>query len=229
MARATRPRRRARSKSETPAPAVASTDPRGRIIYAFLQLAADRDYRSIGLADIATAAKVPLADLRALYDGKPGILSDFARRTDEAVLAKGPAQGAEARDRLFEIMMRRFDALAPHKAAIKRIAASAWCDPSLARRLHRAARRSQMWMLVGADIHRGGLAGRIAIEGAVLVYADAMRAFLDDDADLSRTMATLDRGLTRGERAMQWLDGLCRFVPDLGGRLRPRRSGEAAR
>ncbi len=225
MARATRPRRRARSKTEAPAPAPAATGPRTRIIDAFLQLAADRDYGRIGLADIATAADVPLAELRALYDGKLGILSDFARRTDEAVLAKGPAEGAEARDRLFEIMMRRFDALLPHRAAIKRIAASAWCDPSLARRLHRTARRSQMWMLVAADIHRAGLPGRIAIEGAVLVYADAMRAFLDDDADLSRTMATLDRGLTRGERAMQWLDSLCRFVPD----LRPRRGGEATR
>jgi hypothetical protein len=79
-----------------------------------------------------------------------------------------------------------------------------------------------MWMLVGADIHKSGLLGRLAIEGMVLAYSDILSVFVDDDEDLARTMARLDHALRRGERAMEWLDGLCAFVPDFGGRHRER-------
>ena len=89
----------------------------------------------------------------------------------------------------------------------------------LARGLHRIAKRSQMWMLVGADIHKSGLVGRLAVQGAVLAYSDVLSVFLDDDDDLARTMARLDRSLRRGERAMEWLDGVCAFIPGVGGRL----------
>jgi hypothetical protein len=98
----------------------------------------------------------------------------------------------------------------------------------LARKLHRLGRRSQMWMLEAAGIHKRGIARGIAIEGAVLVHADAMRAFLDDGPDLSKTMAALDRGLTRGERAMQWVDRGCALLCDVRERLRSFRGRAAA-
>ena len=127
--------------------------------------------------------------------------------------------------------MRRFDALRPYKEALRGLAHSARRDLELARGLHRVAAGAQKWTLVAAGIHHGGLMGRVAIEGAVLAYAEAMRTwFDDDDEDSARTMATLDRGLRRGERAMRVLDELCsfgaRFV-DRGRRMRD--DGRAAR
>ena len=226
--------RRARRSAKTPsaaAPPGAGGDPRDRIVDALLRLAADHDFRDIGLADIAAEAEVPLATLRRNFDGKLAILAAFSRRIDEQVLDKGPAEGEGARDRLFEMLMRRFEALVPHREALRRLVRSARRDLGLARGLHRIAKRSQMWMLVGADIHKGGIVGRLAIEGAVLAYSDVLPVFLDDDDDLARTMARLDRSLRRGERAMEWLDGICAFIPGLGGRLRdrPRRgSGDEA-
>jgi len=221
-------------RSETPSPAEpASTgEPRDRIVDALLRLAAENDFRDIGLADVAAEADVPLAMVRRNFDGKLGILAAFSRRIDEQVLDKGPAEGEGARDRLFEILMRRFEALVPYRDALRRIIRSARRDLRFARELHRIAKRSQMWMLVGADIHRGGLRGRLAIQGTVLAYSDVLSVFLDDDEDLARTMARLDHTLRRGERAMEWLDGLCAFVPSFGGhfRDRPRRKeGEGER
>ena len=173
-----------------------------------------------------------LAALREAYGGKLGILAGFARRIDLAVLADGPADPeSEPRDRLFEIMMRRFDALALYKPAVDRMAHSARCDPGLAAVLHRLAVRSQKWTLVAAGIRLGGLRGRVAVEGAVLAYAEAMRAWLDDDdPDLARTMAALDRALRRGERGMQMLSDLCSLVPrfDRRGRRRRPATDEAA-
>ncbi|HZP18988.1 MAG TPA: TetR/AcrR family transcriptional regulator [Bauldia sp.] len=223
MARKSTPRRPRQSKASSGA------SPHDRAIDALLALAAARDFSRITLADIAAEAGLSLAELRAVADGRFSLLRDFSRRIDEAVLAKGPAEGEEPRDRLFDIYMRRFDALQPYRAALRRLSASARRDPLLAAALHRLARRSQMWMLAAAGVSRGGIAGRVTGEGMVLLYADVMRTFLDDeDPGLARTMAALDRGLTRGETWVGWLDRLCSFLPDLGGRLNPRSAGADA-
>lgn len=189
----------------------AEASPRDRIIDALMALLAERPIGRIGLADIAEAADVPLTTLRESFDGKMGILAAFSRRIDLAVLAGGaPDAAAGARDRLFEAMMRRFDALSPYKEALRSLAHSARRDPELACALHRIAARSQKWTLVAAGIHHGGLLGRVAIEGAVLVHVEAMRTWFDDeDEDSARTMAALDRALRRGERAMSVVSDLC--------------------
>jgi len=205
-----------------------------RIIDATLALLAERPLGEIGLRDIAAAADVPLAALREAFPGKLGILAGYMRRIDLAVL-EGPAPDMETgpRDRLFEVEMRRFDALAPHKDALRSLARSARRDPGLACALHRLAARSQKWTLAAAGIDHGGVLGRVGVEGAVMVHAEALRTWLDDDdPDLARTMATLDRALRRGERAMRFLDDACSSlsrVLDCGRRLRADRSatGEA--
>jgi len=224
MARRPARTRRTRAVTAEASPA----DPREAVLDAFLRLAAERDYGEISLADIAAEAGVSLAALRAGYNGKLAILAEFSRRTDTAVLDKGPAEGAEARDRLFEILMRRLDLLAPHRGALRRLMRSARRDLVLAAALHRIARRSQMWMLSAAGIHKGGLGGRILIEGAVVGYSEVLRTFLDDeDPGLARTMAALDRTLTRGERAVGWLDEICAFLPGIRERVRRARDRAA--
>jgi len=188
---------------------------RDRIIDALMALLAEKRFADISLPDIAEAADVPVATLREHFNGKLGILAAFTRRIDLAVLAGGaPDLSVGPRDRLFEAEMRRFDALAPYKAALDRLAHSAKRDPGLACALHALAARSQKWTLVAAGIHHGGLAGRVALEGAILVHLEAMRTWFDDeDEDSARTMATLDRALRRGERAMRVLGDICSFAP----------------
>lgn len=209
----------------------ASAEPRDRIVDALMALTAERGLRRVGLADIAGRAGVSLAELRDHYSGKAAIFADFTRRIDHQVLAQGAAEASEdgARDRLFEVMMRRFDALAPYKDAIRRIARAARCDPGLACTLHCIALGSQKWTLAAAGIHTGSCLGRVALHGTVLVYAEVMRVWLDDDEpDLARTMAALDRALRRGERAMGVLSDLCRWLPGMGPRRRPASEGVAA-
>jgi AcrR family transcriptional regulator len=224
--------RRTTRRAETRAPASQAggkADPKEAIIDAFMALAAEESIRNIGLADIAERAGVSLATLRETYSGKVGILVGFSRRIDLAVLADGPADPAsEPRDRLFEIVMRRLDALAPYKPAIRRMMRTASCHPGFAAILHRLSVRSQRWTLAAAGISHSGLRGRIAAEGLVLVYAETVRTWLDDgDPDLGRTMATLDRSLRRGERGMQMLSDLCAFIPRTS-RIRRGRGGDEA-
>lgn len=205
---------------------------RDRVIDATMALLAERPFGDIGLSDIAERAGVSPADFREAFDGKLGILAAFMRRIDLAVLS-GPAPDMDTvpRDRLFEAEMRRFDALGPHREAIRSLAASARRDPALACVLHRFAARSQKWTLVAAGIDHGGLLGRIGLEGAVMAHTETMRTWLeDDDPDLARTMATLDRVLRRGERAMRFLGDACSSASRVlacGRRLRDR--GRAGR
>ncbi len=219
--KAARPSRGARSSSATP---------KDRIIDALMALLATREFAKVGLAEIAEEAGVSLAALREAYDGKLAIVADFSRRIDQAVLAGGPAEGETARDRLFEILMRRFDALGPYKSAVRGIARAARRDLCLGRALHKISRRSQGWMFAAASAEMAGPLRAIAVEGLVLVNAEALRTFLDDDdPGLAKTMAALDRGLARGARAMNFLDEVCERLRPFVSRDRATRGRAAAR
>jgi AcrR family transcriptional regulator len=162
--------------------------PKGRIVAAALRLAGERPWRDVTLADIATAADVRLVDLRREFATKGEILAAFVRAVDDAVLARAPqrASSQSARDAVFDVVMSRFDVLAPYKPALKSIAASWPCDPALLG----ALAVSPAWMLRAAAIAPEGLEGQVRTVGLAAVYASVFRTWLDDDdPGLARTMA----------------------------------------
>lgn len=192
----------------------------GTVLEAALRLAAQQGWRAVTPARLAAQAGVPLERLRALYPSRGALLDAFARAIDEAVLAGGPPEEAEtARERLFEVMMRRFDALGPHRRALASIAAAARADPCAAlagcRRLHGSMR----WMLEAAAIDGSGLAGGARAAVLAAIHIDVLRVWLDDDSeDMASTMAALDRRLARAEALVE---GWRRCRP-------PRRRGQAS-
>ena len=107
---------------------------------------------------------------------------------------------AAPRDRLFEVLMHRFDLLAPYKAGLRGLAHEARRGRvdvlPLACRLPRSLR----WMLEGAGIATGGFRGAARVKVLGLAYLATLRVWLEDDSpDLARTMASLDRALRRAE------------------------------
>ena len=93
--------------------------PKGRVLAAALECAAKKSWAEVALADIADAAKLPLADLRGEFGSKTEILAALVRAVDDEVLKRAPkrAEGQAARDALFDIIMSRFDVLGPYKGA----------------------------------------------------------------------------------------------------------------
>jgi ubiquinone biosynthesis protein COQ9 len=183
--------------------------PKGRIVAAALRLAGERRWRDVTLADIATAASVRLLDLRREFDTKGEILAAFVRAVDDAVLARTPERSASdttsPRDAIFEVVMSRFDVLAPYRPALQSIAESWSTDPALLR----ALAASSAWMLRAARIEPDGFDGKVRTAGLGAVYSSAYRTWLDDDdPGLARTMAALDRRLRRGERTLQSFDDI---------------------
>jgi AcrR family transcriptional regulator len=212
---------------------MATDKTRKRIIDALMALAAERDWEAIGLADVAERAGLPLARLRQAYDGRLAILAELARRTDEAVLAGLDPQMAEEapRERLFDVLFARFEALAPYRDGLRGLAAGAGRDPFLALALNRIAVTSMAWMLTAAGIPATGAIGAARAQGLALVWARVMRVwFDDDDPGLARTMAALDRRLREAERNFVRISRITSLLPMPGRRRRQpsRDEGEAA-
>jgi AcrR family transcriptional regulator len=225
---ARRPARRAAETSDrsaaTGGPRVPATD-RDKIVAAFLTLLADQPFEDIGLADIAAQAGVSLAQMRAEFSATFGILAAFIKATDHAVLAEDLSDMAEEpeRERLFDILMRRLEILAPHRDAIRSLLRSARRNPPLAMALNRLAVRSQQWMLTAAGIAAVGPRGMLRAQGLAVLFGSVLRTWVnDDDPGQARTMAALDRALGRGQRLAGILDDLCAIPAGLR-RFRSRR------
>ncbi|MGZ3348450.1 MAG: TetR family transcriptional regulator [Xanthobacteraceae bacterium] len=217
--------RRAPSRERPARAASDDRSQRARIIDAFMALLAEKPIEQVGLAEIARAAGVSLAELRDEFGSTFAILAAYVKQVDRAVLAGDDADMAEEppRERLFDVLMRRVELLTPHKEAVRSLMRSAMRNPGLALALQRLALRSQQWMLTAADIGAAGPLGFVRAQGLAVLFASVLRTWVDDDdPGLARTMAALDRALARGQRWSGLLDELCR-IPSLACRLRSRR------
>jgi AcrR family transcriptional regulator len=195
---------------------------RKRIIEAFLALLAVRPIEEIGFGEIAARAGVSLSTLRGEFGSRLAIYAEHFKIIDRQVLEAGDAEMADepARERLFDVLMRRIEALVPYKDAVRSLLTSAQTDPGLALAVNAIALQSQMWMLTAADINAGGTRGMIRAQGMVYIFARVLQTFVeDDDPGHARTMAALDRQLSRGQQCSNVLDTLCRFVPSSSGRF----------
>lgn len=181
-------------------------DPQQKIIKAAFKLAEERGWRGLSLAEIAKSARTTLPALSKQFSSKNDILIAHARQIDAQVLEAASAEdmtGEGPRDRLFDVLMMRFDALAPDKDALKRIAADLGRDPVAAAPLARPFLQSMGWMLEAAGIDSSGLAGALRVRGVGLVWSAAFRVWLEDAEDQSKTMAELDGRLRQGEGFLQ--------------------------
>jgi AcrR family transcriptional regulator len=173
---------------------------------AFIKLIAEKGFADVALRDVAEAAGLGLADLYKVYPDKVALVAAFMARIDAEVLAGTPARSdpeETARDRLFDAMMRRYDALRPYRDALAAIRAGAR-DPMLALAIGPALRRSMAAMLEAASVPSEGLTGALRQNGLLAIHYAVSRVYdKDETTDLSKTMAALDSRLKMAERWAQ--------------------------
>lgn len=190
------------AKRATKAKAEARPDSRGRIIQAAMELATQRDWRRIALADIAAAAGLPIGRVYEIFPSKQAILNGLSREVDMAVLSAIEREGLDGstRDRLFDLLMRRFDALKPHREGLAAVLRASGRDPLAALCGLGQFQRSMACMLEAAGVPSAGIAGAVRTAGLGLIYLSVLRIWLKDESeDKSRTMAALDMRLRRAE------------------------------
>lgn len=218
-------------KGQSAAPPRGTSD-RDKAIDALMALLTEHSFEQIGLAEVAGRAGIKLSQLRAEFGSTLAILAAHIKDIDRVVLSGGADMAEEpVRERLFDMLMRRLEALAPYKDSVHSIMRSARRNPGLALALNAAAVRSQKWMLEAAGIGGSGPRGALRAQGAALMFARVLSVWVDDDEEsLDRTMAALDRGLASAARWAGFVDDLCAIPKCVmrGPRRRRRPADEGA-
>jgi hypothetical protein len=175
------------------------------LIAAAFGLAADKGWRSVSVAASARSGGLALDRARERFPGRAVILVRFGRQADQSALAELAAEGP-VRDRLFDLLMRRIDALQTHRAGVLALLRAVPAEPATALLLALATRRSMRWMLEAVGIPVRGVRGELRVKGMIAAWLWAVRAWRTDESeDLQATMATLDAALHRAEQAAEWL------------------------
>lgn len=167
---------------------------------AALRLAAATPWREATLAKLAEEAGRPLADLygATLGEAVDCVEEGFDRALAERADALDPTQSV--RDRLFELIMRRFEAMEPHRAALLGMEHGVDRDPTLLGAAHQRHVRCARWVLALAGLEADGMTGQARAQGLGVIIGQARAAWRGDDAgDFAKTMASLDKNLRRAE------------------------------
>ena len=173
--------------------------PADLLVTAF-DLIAEQGWRRLSLIAVARRAGVRPIEVYRELPGRGAVLRALSRRIDEAMLEIDEADlaGLPPRDRVFELMMRRFEALVPLRPGLRRLARDARCDPCVLALTACRLERSLAWLQDAAGLRRSGLRARLARRALAAAYLQTMRVwFKDEAADLGKTMAELDKQFRR--------------------------------
>lgn len=180
------------------------------VIESTLSLAVSKGWEYTTMRDIARESKLTMVDLYDLFEDKTEILSGLGRLIDRKILENAPAPSAESetspRDLLFDLFMERYDALNRYREGICAILDSLKFDPKQLLLTFPYLCRSMSVMLESSGIETAGLKGALKIAGATGIYLKVLYTWRQDEsADLSKTMAALDKALGRAEKIAETL------------------------
>lgn len=181
----------------------AKMSPREKAVRAALKLAAKKGWDRVSLRAVAAETKIPLHDLHDIFEDRADILAAYGRMIDRQVMEQtgAPDPALSARDRLFDILMARFDVLNEDRKAVQSILRAVKCDPKQAIITLPHVARSMSWMLEAAGIETADWRGAAKVLGLAAVYLKTLWIWLDDNSeDMAKTMAALDKGLEQAER-----------------------------
>lgn len=186
-------------------------------------IVAERGWRGYGPVALARRTGRPLVEIYALFPDRRALLTALGHRLDAAMLdvSLGELEGMSVRERLFELLMRRFEAMKPFRAALRAAGRAALCDRVLLCGTIANLDRAADWLLAVSEAELSGMAGHLGRRALQLAYLRSFKVWLEDDtADLARTMAELDRRLGELETAARFFG--------LGRGARERRAGGSA-
>jgi len=170
---------------------------------ALLALVEERGWIDLSFAEIAEQAGVPIAEAHRLYPSKTAVLVAVGRAVDERILSgldADPLEGSP-KDRLFDLLMRRFDVLKADRGAYRRLMRQLPTTPNAFAALLCQVQRSLALTLEAAGISTSGLKGALRLKGLMAIYTAGLRVFANDESeDLSKTMAEIDKRLGQAER-----------------------------
>lgn len=173
---------------------------RAALADAALARAASGGWRSVTIHDLAETAGRPLTDF---VHATPGDAIDCVEERFDRSAAEGLGRldpTVNVRDRLFDLAMRRFEAMEPHRIAVLSFEGALTGDPVLLAAAHQRGVRTARWLLALAGVEADGVTGAARAQGLAVILNQARTAWRGEtSADFAKTMAALDKALRRAE------------------------------
>lgn len=172
------------------------------ILKAARKLSAQTAWESVSLVDIGREADVSATDITAIFPQKSDIVLALLQHIDDEIQREDFGFHHErdtAKDRLFEVIMFRFDLLEEDRASYISMLSSFQNAPEKAWRHKSAFLYSMRLLLEKSEINIDAVFKEdILMTGLALVYILSVKTWMKDDSpDLAKTMSTVDRHLTR--------------------------------
>lgn len=174
------------------------------LVDAALEIAAEHGWRRTSVREAAERAGVSRMTALRLAPVKLALLNRLAARLDERMLAGLDEDATDpeipVRDRLFEVLMLRFDALSPQREGIVAILKDLPRDPLTALVGLPSLMKSMATTLEAVGESTMPPLGLLRVKGLGLIWLATLRVWANDDsADMSATMKALDGNLTRAD------------------------------
>jgi hypothetical protein len=170
------------------------------LVTAAFAIGGEKNWCAVSTAAAARHAGLDLVKARTRLPGHGAILKHFGTLADAYALTGALTEGT-VKDKLFDILLRRFDFLQLHRPGVVALLRSLPLNPPLAAWMAKETLRSMGWLLEAAGVPATGLAGGLRKRGLAAVWAWGIRAWLRDDSpDLSATMAAVDIALARADQ-----------------------------
>ena len=177
------------------------------------ELVAQRGWRRFSFTELARRAGRPLAKVYAELPDRSAVLRALGRRLDGQMFDLDLAEldGMTPRERVFELVMRRLDAMAPYKDGLRTIAREVPRDPALLASACCNVDRLSRRLLDAAETDDAPAVAAVARRVMGAIYIRTFNIWLDDDTpDMARTLAEFDRRLQQAESAARWARGFSR-------------------
>ncbi|MBX2834017.1 MAG: TetR family transcriptional regulator [Micavibrio sp.] len=169
-----------------------------------IELAGEIGWQQLTMQDLSEKSGFGLGEIRDLIDDKGDLLVLFGKVIDKKVLAIHVASDASMppRDKLFDILMDRFDTLNEHRQGILAVLESFKYDPKQLLISCPHLCKSMCWMLGAAGIETNGIRGALRVAGLTGLYIKTLKVWKNDESeDMAKVMAALDKDLGRLEQA----------------------------
>ncbi|MEM8833386.1 MAG: TetR/AcrR family transcriptional regulator [Pseudomonadota bacterium] len=185
------------------------------VIDAALELAAEQPWGDVEFYTIIGKSGITKADALEYFDDKADVLVAYGRRLDRQLADEvgEPSVNEPHRDRLFDVLMERFDLINNDREAVISILRSIKFDPKQGLMTFPHLTKSMGRVLDLSGIDTDGVRGCIKITALTGIYLYTVKTWKGDDSpDMGKTMACLDRSLGMAEEFANSFDD-----KDIGG------------
>ena len=179
-------------------------DPPAQICAAAFTLIAEKGWQALTLESLAKKTKLSQSALQKIVPRKESLLPLLVESLS-ADVCDSPAE-LPPHDRLFDVLMNRFDALQKRRGAILDIMTNIQRSPALLPYLIPAQIAAMNTLLERAGITPQGAEKKLAPYGLFTLYGVVLNVWRRDDTpDLSKTMSALDRHLRHAEKILTFI------------------------